>query len=169
MFPIQIDRREGGDRRGRLKSASSRHTASRSVRDWFWRISPAHIAPKHQRDNFRGGSARHGKGIDMPSVPEDRTNISQRRDFMHPMGDIKDGQSPISELTDYLVELFHILRRQGRRCLVHNDQTRLPNECLSNLHHLLTLKREIFPPLRRMDVRATDLAQDIPRAFLLSA
>ncbi len=109
------------------------------------------------------------KGIDMPSIPEYRTSISQRRDLMHPMRDVENRESSISELTDDFVKLFHILRRQCGRSLIHDDETRLPNQCLGNLHHLLARQREILDALRRMDVRATDLAQNIPGAFPLSA
>ncbi len=63
----------------------------------------------------------------MPSIPEYRTNIRQRCNLMHSMGDIQNCQSSISELTNDFVELFHVLRRQGGRSLIHDDKTRLPN------------------------------------------
>src|SRR5215468_1580962 len=85
-----------------------------------------YFASDHQGNNFRRPFTGHRKCLDVLSISENRTDISQRRYLVHPMRDIEDRQPLITKLPDYFVELLHVPRGQGRRSLIQDNQPGFP-------------------------------------------
>src|ERR1700746_2826711 len=127
-----------------------------------------YFASDHEGDYFRRLFAGHRKCLDVLSISKNRTDISQRRYLVHSMRDIDNGQPSITKLSDYFVELIHVPRSQGRRGLIQDNQARFPIQGLRDFPHLSTRQRQILGAVRRVDIRAADLMEDLSSPFPLS-
>ncbi len=93
----------------------------------------AHHLPDQRVLGHIGGDA----GRDVPPIAEHRDAIRDRKDLLQAVGDEEDGGPGGLELPHLAEQPIHLVSGQGRRRLVHDQDSGVERNRLGDLHGLL--------------------------------
>src|SRR6185295_9721847 len=84
--------------------------------------------------------------VDSFSVPENRQRIRNYIELLEAMRDVNHGESSRPQISNKAKELLHLVRRQRRGRLVHNDHATGLDNCSRDLDQLPVSRTQ--PPHR---------------------
>ena len=113
-----------------------------------------HLAADHERDER--GPVHPGRlpRLDPPAVAQHRDPIGQLENLVETVRDVQRPDAPRAHLANGLEQACHVVRRQRRSWLVHDDDAGMAAERARDLDELLFGHREVTRRPIGIDLRA---------------
>ncbi len=140
--------REGsgeGDAGSGCRIEGARHGRGGLIVSRFPRPAPGepHLSPHHRSRDLHGRRVARRHAGDRFAVPHDGDAIGDVDHFVELVRDEDDRAAPLTESAQDAPELLHLRRREHRRGLVENEETRAAEQRLEDLHPLRFTDGEI--------------------------
>ena len=123
--------------------------------------------PHHQLGHLPRRPVARGAGRHHLAAPQDRRLVTQGADFLQLVRDIQDRRPLRRQLPQGAKQDLHLLRRQHRCRLVHDQQLRVLQQTANDLHPLPLARRQITDHAGRVQRQPVFLAHrpDTRRQF----
>ncbi len=117
------------------------------------------LPPDHVPDQRHLGDLGHRLGRDVLTVAEDRDLIAELEDLVESVADEQDRHPGRGESPNLTEQALHLVGRQRRRGLVHDEDPDVARHRLGDLHRLLRADRQLRRQRAWIDLDL-ELAQD---------